>query len=388
MPRRRTAGRRRPKGEGSVYQTKDGRWRAAYMVVAEDGTRKRAVVRGRDEEEARAKLDEVRKRAKLNPAKVIVKDSVEDYILRWLDRDRVRVKPSTYQHRRNHVVRHIIPAIGRTRLDRLTPAMVEDMTTDLMTTGKKPLSPRTVAHIRGTLRQALTSAMRDGLVTSNAAALAKPPRQQHVEMKTLNARQVRVLLASTKEGRYGALWALLVGAGLRINEALAITWDDVGLEDGVVHVRRSYSKAGPGRWEVSDTKTKRSRRRIELPATTVAALADLRDRQVVEQRDAGPLWQEYGHGQPLFTDQYGRIPEPTNFNRALTAALKAAGLPHIRVHDCRHTYATLLLEQGVPLVTVSRLLGHGSIAITADVYGHVGEGMRREAADVLDRVLE
>lgn len=369
-----------------MYQTKDGRWRAAYMVVAEDGTRKRVVVRGRDEDEARAKLDEVKKRAKLNPAKVIVKDSVEEYLLRWLDRQRANVKPSTWLHRRGHIVHHIVPAIGRTRLDRLTPAKVEDFTTELVTA--KGLSPRTVAHIRGTLRQALNDAMRDGLVSINAAALAKPPRQEHVEMKTLNARHVKKLLAATESDRYGPLWALLAGAGLRIGEALALTWDDVDLGDGVVHVRRSYSKVGPGRWAVTDAKTKRSRRRIELPATVVGALADLRDRQVVEQRDAGRLWQTYKHGQPLFTDEYGRIPEPTNMNRALTKALKDAGLPHIRVHDLRHTYATLLLEQGVPLVTVSRLLGHGSISVTADTYSHVGEGMRREAADVLDRVLD
>lgn len=386
MARKRTAGRRRPKGGGTIYQTKDGRWRAAYVVTAEDGTRKRVVVRGRTEEEAAEKLDEVKKRAKLNPAKVIVKDSVEEFMLRWLDRQKARVKPSTWLHRRGHIVHHVAPSIGRVRLDRLTPAKVEDFTTSLVV--EKGLSPRTVAHIRGTLRQALNDAMRDGLVSINAAALAKPPRQDHVEMKTLTAVQVKKLLASTKNDRHGPLWALLVGAGLRLGEALALTWDDVDLEDGVVHVRRSYSRVGQGRWAVTDAKTKRSRRRIELPATTVAALIDLRDRQTVEMRDAGRLWQTHAHGQPLFTDEYGRLIEPTNYNRALTKALKDAGLPHRRIHDLRHSFATLLLEQGVPLVTVSRLLGHGSISVTADVYSHVGEGMRREAADVLDRVLE
>ena len=208
MPRKRTAGRRRPKGEGTTFKAKDG-WRAAYTVVNEDGTRKRVVMRAPDEAHARERLEEVKRRAKQNPAKVIVKDSVEEHLLRWLERDRVRVKPSTYQHRRNHVVKHLVPAIGKVRLDRLTPAMVEDMTTEMLVTGKKPLSPRTVAHIRGTLRQALNAAMRDGLVTSNAAALAEPPRQQHVEMQTLSARQVGRLLASTETtatGRCGRCW--------------------------------------------------------------------------------------------------------------------------------------------------------------------------------------
>ena len=183
------------------------------------------------------------------------------------------------------------------------------------------------------------------------------------------------------------MWALLVGTGIRIGEALALTWDDVDLDEGVLHVRRTYSKVGQGRWGVSETKTKRSRRRIELPATVVGSLRDLQDRQTVEVRDAGSLWQTYPHGQPLFTDQYGRIPEPTNFNRALTKALEDAGLPHRRVHDLRHTHATLLLEAGVPLVTVSRLLGHGSISVTADTYSHVTSVMRHEAADVMDDVL-
>ena len=369
-----------------MFKATDG-WKAAYTVVNEDGTRKRIVLRGRDEAHARERLEELKRRAKENPAKVIVKDSVEDYSMRWLERQKAQVKPSTYIHRRGHIVHHIVPAIGRTRLDRLTPAAVEDMTTSLM--AEKNLSPRTVAHIRGTLRSVLKSAMRDGLVTTNAAALARPPRQSHKEMQTLTKAQVGRLLASTENGRYGPLWTLLVGSGIRVGEALALTWDDVTLDGdrGVLNVRRSYAKAGPGRWEVAEVKTKRSRRRIELPATVVGALLDLHDRQTVEMRDAGDLWQPYAHGQPLFTDQYGRIPEPTNINRALDKALEDAGLPHRRVHDLRHTHATLLLEQGVPLVTVSRLLGHSGIAITADVYSHVTSVMRHEAADIMDDVL-
>lgn len=369
-----------------MFRAKDG-WKAAYTVVAEDGTRKRIVVRGRDEAHARERLEEVKKRAKANPSKVIVKDSVEAYLLRWLERQRSQVKPSTYLHRRGHIVHHIVPILGRTRLDRLTPAAVEDMGSRLMTRSEKPLSGRTVAHIRGTLRQALNAAMRDGLVTTNAAALARPPRQQHKEMQTLTSDQVRLLLDTTRSDRLGPLWALLVGAGLRIGEALALTWADVSLEDGVLHVRRSYAKAGPKAWAVSEVKTQRSRRRIELPRMVVGALTDLHDRQTVEMRDAGPLWQTYSHGQPLFTDMYGRLPEPTNINRALDKALVEAGLPHRRVHDLRHTYATLLLERGVPLVTVSRLLGHSGISITADTYSHVTSVMRHEAADVLDEAL-
>lgn len=382
---RRTAGRRRPRGEGSVYQAKDGRWRGALVVAAEDGTRRRVVVSGRTEDEARDRLDDVRRRARRDPGQTAKpSNTVEAFLTGWLERNRRQVRPSTWLSRKGHIGNHIIPALGRKRLDRLTPADVEGMTADLV---KQGLSPRTAGHVRVTLRTALRDAQRDGQAHQNAAALARAPRVEHVEMNVLDAEQTRLLLMTTREDRWGPLWALLAGSGMRIGEAMALTWDDLDFNSGSVAISKSWAKVAPKTWALSEPKTARSRRTIPIPATVMRALRELYDRQEAERELAGDAWQRNPEGQPLFVDQYGRRPGVSHFSLALHKALRAAGLPRVRVHDLRHSYASTLLAQGIPLLTVSRMLGHSTITITANTYSHVSDGLQRDAADALEVAL-
>jgi integrase len=311
--------------------------------------------------------------------------NVATYLRRWLKTDRERVRPSTHLVRVGHVENHIVPELGRTNLKRLVPVDVERMTGAMVRHG---LSPRTASHVRTTLRIALRDAERNGLVSRNAAALARPPKVEKAEATVLTADQTRILLATTRQDRRGPLWALLSTSGLRLGEALALTWSDLDLEEGVVHVRQNYALVGRGKWAVGPTKTSRSRRDVPLPHQTVEVLGDWRDRQAQERQAAGRDWQQHADGDPVFADEWGRRPEPTRLNHDLRAALLAAGLPRTRIHDLRHSYASQLLLGGVPLLTVSRLLGHSGISITADVYSHVGTAMTRDAAGVLGALLE
>lgn len=385
MPRKRTAGRRRPRGEGSVYEVKsEGRWRGSVSVTEPDGRRRRLVVSGETSEEARAKLAEAKKAVDSGARELHGRLTVNGYLKGWLAGHHGQVRASTWLARQGHIKNYIEPAIGRITIRMLTPSDVERMTADMVGRG---LSPRTAAHARTTLRLALRDAERDALVTRNVAALARPPKVSRPEMQVLDGEQTRWLLAFSQDDRWHPLWQVLAGSGLRIGEALGLTWDDIDFDQATVTVRRSLAKIGPGEWGLTEQKTSRSRRTVPIPVTTVRAMREAKDRQDAERAGAGRDWQKHPEGQPVFVNEYGRRFEPTSANRQLDLALKRAGLPHIRLHDLRHGYASALLTEGVPLLTVSRLLGHSSIVITSDTYAHLTQSMTRDAAAAMGRVL-
>ena len=385
MPRKRTAGRRRPRGEGSVYEVKsEGRWRGSVSITEPDGRRRRLVVSGETSEEARAKLAEAKKAVDSGARELHGRLTVGSYLKSWLTGHRGQVRMSTWLARQGHINNYIDPAIGRITMRKLAPSDVERMTSDMVARG---LLPRTAAHARTTLRLALRDAERDALVTRNVAALARPPKVSRPEMQVLDGEQTRRLLAFSQDDRWHPLWQVLAGSGLRIGEALALTWDDIDFDQAAVSVRRSLAKTGPREWGLTEPKTARSRRTVPIPATTVRALREARARQDAERAAAGRDWEEHPEGQPVFVDEHGRRFKSSSTNQQLDLALKRAGLPHVRLHDLRHGYASALLAEGVPLLTVSRLLGHSSIVITSDTYAHLTQSMTRDAAAAMGRVL-
>src|SRR6266508_2401187 len=196
-PTRHDAGQRhRSAGEGSVYESPDGGWRGAITWTEADGTRKRRQVRGRTSADVRAKLDELRDKLHKGMLEPTGSGTVSEYLAGWLERERQRIRPSTWRQREQFLRCYVTPAIGRRALARLSPADVEAMTAGVVASGR---SPRTASHARVILRRALGDALRDGLVHRNVAALARPPR---VEARTiepgrdyLTAAQLRELLS-------------------------------------------------------------------------------------------------------------------------------------------------------------------------------------------------
>jgi integrase len=274
-----------------------------------------------------------------------------------------------------------VPAIGTVPLTRLTPADVERVLAELLARG---LSPTTVRYARTTLRRAFHDAQRDGLLLRNVASLARPPRTVRQELHPLTAAEVRTLLKATTEHRFGPLFALLVGSGLRIGEALGLTWTDIDLPGRSLVVRRALQRdAGTG-YQLGEPKTSKSRRTVMLPTVALDGLRRQAERQDAARAAVGSAWQDrFGL---VFTDPVGRTLSPTVVSADFREVADGLGLS-VRLHDLRHTAATLMLGAGVPLKVVSETLGHSSIAITADVYAHVTPELRREAADAMDRAL-
>jgi integrase len=371
---------RRSAGEGAIYETADGRLRGSVLVDLPDGGQKRVYVSGRTRADVVRKLDAKRKES---AAGAVTGETLGEYLARWIVACKPRLRPATHTEYARHVAQYWA-ALARTPLTRLRPLDVEQRLGQLLERG---LSPQTVRHARSTLRRALNDAIREGILNRNAAALARPPRVIGREMRALSPSEAGRLLSATSDDPWGPLYAVALGTGCRLGELLGLSWDDLAEDGASIVVRRSLAavdnidpETGKRRrtWRLAEPKTAKSRRTVMLPTIAIEALRRQKARQAAARLAAGAAWQDQHH--LIFTDALGRPARPDNVSGYFRAAVDTLGLPHVRFHDLRHSAATLMLSQGVPLKVVSETLGHSSIAITADVYQHVTPDLRREAA--------
>lgn len=382
---------RRSNHEGACYKTAEGRWRGSLMIHdPRTGAQVRRYVSGRTRAAIIRRLDELKKAA--GHGALPTSETVAEYLAGWLAAERARVRPATWRQREGVVRRQLTPWLGPLPLARLAPADVERMTTGLMSAG---LSARSAASARIILRRALSDALRDGRVTRNVAALARPPR---VAGRALEAGKdylvpddLRRLVEACRDHRLGPAVVVAATTGLRQGELLGLTWGDLDIDSPAptLIVRRALARAytgnGADAWELAEPKTARSRRAISLPAASVTALRGQREQQAGWRTVAGSAWQD--DRDLVFTDVVGRPLRGWNVTRAFHGILASAGLSSIPFHGLRHSAATALLTAGVELRVVSDLLGHSGIGTTADVYGHVVPEARRAAADAMDRAL-
>ncbi|MGH9229556.1 MAG: tyrosine-type recombinase/integrase [Acidimicrobiales bacterium] len=371
---------RRGRGEGSVYQRADGRWVAQVEAgLGRDGHRRRPRAVRRTKRDALAALDELRRQAEqgVTPERT---QTVGEFLEWWLTTVLPgTVKASTAEGYGYMARRYVIPHVGRVRLAKLTPLHVKSMLRALEDDG---LSPRTRQYARAVLRRALRWAEQHGLVVRNVAALVDGPRKTATKLDdTLDAAGAHAVIAAAAGDRLEALAVVVLRLGLRKGEALALRWDDIDLDAGTLAVRGTLKRRrdGGGLY-VDTTKTSAGTRELPLVAGTAEALREHRRRQAAERLALGPLWVDSGH---VFTTATGTPVDPRNANRWWSALCERAGVGHRRFHAARHTAATLLLDQGVPLEVVSAVLGHAGLAITADVYAKVGMDAKRRALATL-----
>jgi integrase len=375
------ASKRRGAGEGSIYRRADGKWTGSINLGWEDGKRHRRVVYGRSQAEVRDKVRGLLRGMEVGLPVPDDRLTVGELIERFLsDVAPDRVSPSTLDNYRLIAKHHLIPALGRKRLARLTPLEVQTLLRAKIEAG---YSPRTVRLIRGLLVQCITQAERWGIVARNVARLTDGPKLARAEGRTLSPLQARELLEAARGDRLEACYVVLLALGLRKGEALGAAWTDIDLDRGLLTVRQALKRVG-GAVSLGDVKTSGSRRMINLPDAVVAALRSHRARQAAERLAAGPSWHESAL---VFTTPIGTPIDPSNFRRQFDKICGRAGLIGWHPHELRHSAASIMLAAGVPLEVVSRVLGHASIRITADVYGHIMDPQRKQAADAMSSVL-
>jgi integrase len=397
--------KRRSPGEGSVwaYRERNGteRWAIGHPSF---GTRRRGP-NGEKWFTKKAAQEALRKRLVDSERGELVEPSRQqlgDYLEVWLAG--LRLAPSTVASYRKNVRLHIKPRLGTVPLAALTTEQINALYRELERGGRadhregEALSARTVRYIHVILSAALAAAVksRPPRLGSNPASAATPPtakEAQPPEMHPWTAEQLATFLAWAREHADNyALWLTLAMTGARRGEALASRWRDYDLDAATVSIRRSAGivrNAGEGAAVIEGTTKSGKPRVIDLDATTVAVLRS-------RKRERGALALQLARDDSLvFGDLEAQHRNPEHVSRQFTrditrcrAAIGAGLLPVIRLHDLRHTHATLLLAKGVPVKVVSERLGHAQPTITLQVYAHVMPGNQRDAADLFARLIK
>lgn len=385
---------RRGNGEGSIRQRPGGLWEAR---LTDSATGKQRSLYAETRAEVVKKLDEAKRRRAQGIAALTLdeKTPLGTYLDDWLGRIAPTVRPSTHRRYRERAA-HLVDQLGRIRLAQLTPAQIERAYAQLQRPtedGGAGLSSRTVHGVHALLQQALEGAVHEGMLVRNVASIARAPRAgSDFEPTIWTLAEVQRFLPAAVGDRLGMLYIVMACTGLRNGELRGLRWQDVDLEAKVLHLRGALSRDGT----VGTTKTKGSRRQVELPLLAVAALRAQRTRQAEERLALGEAWGggrdgngagDGGQGGLVFTTTIGTPLDGIHLLRAFYRLCDDVGLPRIRLHDLRHLQASLLLAAGIHPKVVAERLGHSRTAITMDTYSHVLPTLQREAADVLDRLL-
>lgn len=300
----------------------------------------------------------------------------------WLPVIATSVRPSTLAGYRLHVECHIVPRLGRLELSAIDARKLNALYASLLASGRVHgnggLSPASVRRVHATVHRALKDAVRWGYLNENPADLCDPPKvraSDGYEMTTWTAEQLRAFLRSVKRDELYPLWFLLAATGMRRGEALGLRWSDVDLRAGRLSVRQTVVAVG-AEILVSRPKTAKGRRAIALDKGTVAVLA-------AHKKRARPSSLE----QLVYCGPDGSPLVPNWVSKRFVGLVDTSGLPRIRLHDLRHTHATLALQAGIHPKIVSERLGHATVAITLDVYSHATDHLQKEAAELVGKLI-
>ena len=307
--------------------------------------------------------------------------TVGQWLNLWLPAMRGAVRGGSWVGYESVVRKHVRPALGPHQLQRLTRAPLRALYAQLEATG---LNVKTVHNIALCVHKALADAVEEGLIARNPADGAHSlPRDRRAPMRTWSTEQVRAFLAHIADDRLAALWRVAATTGMRRGEILGLRWRDVDFEAGALSVAQARVR-GPDGLTYGPPKTSAGRRRIDLGGETVAALREHRRRQA-EERSVLPVDRDEDL---VFTRADGEPLDPDGLSGTFDRLAREAGLPRIRLHDLRHTVASLMLAEGVPAKVVQERLGHSSVMVTLDIYSHVAPGMQRAAAEALERAID
>ena len=332
----------------------------------------------------------------------------------WLPSIEESVRATTLISYRAHVERHLVPLLGDVPLRRLSPTAINAFNaalrsqprqprrprrgtkkrpevsnvleaTESTVPAPKPLSEGTRRHIYVTLVTSLNAAVAQGLLAVNPTTRATAPQRHDTrELHTWSAEQLRTFLDTTREDRLHALWRWYAMTGMRRGEALGLKWADVDFAGARVSIQRSRVIAGAQVLE-HPPKTRTGRRAVPLDAVTLATLRTWKARQAAERLAWGPAWVNSDY---VFTREDGEPLHPGFVTKRFREAMATTTLPHIRLHDLRHTCATLLLAAGVHAKVVQERLGHATISQTLDIYSHTTPSLHVGAAEQLAAIVD
>lgn len=374
------ARRKRGQGEGSIYQRADGVWVASVSLGTENGRRKRRVVYGKTKTEAKEKLQ--RLMAELQTKGALpdpIRLTVGEYLDQWAASAASTVRASTMESYMRTINRHIRPALGDVPLTRLQPLHIQNLYTRMLAQG---YSRRTVQYTHAVLHRALRQAVRLRLIPTAPTDAVDAPKPARRDMNILTPDQLERLVEVLADDWLGAFYYLAIVTGARRGELMALRWDDIDWNAPSITINRAAALVG-GEIRFEAPKSEHSRRTIPLTEDAVAVLRRHRVAQAEQRLQLGPLYQDHGL---VFARMDGQPLTPSQVSHHFAVLLRRAGLPRVRLHDLRHTHATMLLAAGVhPRVAAARL--GDTVEVTMNTYSHVLPSMQEEVARKLAAIL-
>ena len=376
--------KKRANGEGSIRKRKDGRWEGRYTAGHDPATGKQIFksVLGKTQAEVKEKL----KKALVEAGQIDFTKSGKYTVGTWMDEwfenvAKIKVRPSSHQTYRGYIDNHIKPNIGNIPLEKLTTMDLQKFYRTLLTKGrvdrieaeKQPsgLSAKTVRNINQVISSALDLAVAQKIIPSNPTDACELPKVEHREMQTIPEEQLQAFLAEARATGVYEMYYIELATGLRRGELLGLKWQDIDWKNGIIKVRRQIARVD-GQIVEAPLKTKNSYRTVTISPQAI---------EVLKQQKAKT------HDQYVFPSPNGGPISPDSVNNMLKRVLARAGIPKVRFHDLRHTFATIALQNGVDIKTVSGMLGHFSAGFTLDTYAHVTTAAQKEAAQTMGNVL-
>ena len=374
--------KKRKNGQGTVYHRKDGRWEGRHIVGYDENGK--AITKN---VLAKTKLACIEKLKKLQteyvdvaPSKIKSEMRFGDWMHYWYENhSKPTIRPSTQKGYEALINGHAIPGLGHIKLNKLTQADCQKFLNEMKTNGRKShrdtkgaaMSERSVRLCHLVIRMALDRAVKDGLIKKNPILGVRLPQAEQKEMKVLTKEEIQRFLIQAKEEGLYELFLLELTTGLRRGEILALTWNDLNFKTGELHVNKQATMVG-GKITISEPKTKAAFRTIIIPPPMVEVLKEYKKSSFTPLLFPSRLKPE----QPI---------DPGHIRKRLQVILERAGCKKVRFHDLRHTFATMSLEHGMDLKTLSTIIGHVSAKTTLNIYTHITSEMEENAAVSIDR---
>lgn len=362
----------------------------------ETGKRKQKWISGKTKKEVKEKAIKILNQ--VNEGTYIEQSSLtlKDYLKNWLnDYAKTNTAPKTYEGYEHIINIHIIPTIGHLTLDKLKPLHIQKYYTEKLKSGRIDgsggLSAQSVLHHHRLLKEALQQAVKWQLIVRNTADAVEPPKPDRYEMSILDAEQIKLLLNELNTlmldeniGYYAPPIIFGIYTGMRRGEILGLREKDINFENKTAAVCQTLQRVDGIGLFFKDPKTPKSRRSVSLSSSLLEMIQKVKLSNAKNKLKAGPVYQDNGL---IFCQPNGKPIEPSELGRVFSKLLKQCNLPKVRLHDLRHTHASLMLQQGVHPKIVSERLGHSTIGITLDIYSHVLPNMQEEAVNKLDELI-
>lgn len=376
-------------GCGSLRQRSDGRWEARFTYTDDLGQRKRGSVYADTQKECRLKLTATLKAVDAGTYRQTKRYTVSQWLDEWLSVYCQDLKPLSISGYKSKINARIKPYIGNSQLSELTNLQIKKFYNKLQAGDKdhKPLSSKSVQVIHGILHKSLEQAVASGIIGTNPADHVPLPKVKRPDIQPIMDDDVKRFLEAIKGDEFELFFIVALFSGMRQSELVAVQWDDLDMQEGTIAVHRQIQKAhdAPGYHYLDETKNGKERTASVAPSI-VRILQEQKRRQAEWQLAAGSLW--HNDRNLIFTDRVGDHIKHRTVNNHFKKIVTSIGLPDVRFHDLRHSYAVNAIQAGNPIKVVQEQLGHYSSAFTMDIYAAVSDTMRKQSQDRMEQLFK